>query len=154
MFNKLFLLSCLFCFSTIFAKDASIASWKLDLLKSAKDAKEKSYSPYSKYKVGSAIVTKEGKIYKGTNIENASYGLTICAERSCIFAAISSGEKNLKAIAIVTKDGGSPCACCRQVLNEFNPDIEVIIANENFTKVKEYTLKELLPDAFGPKNLN
>jgi cytidine deaminase len=134
-------------------EDKKIDSWKLELLKKAKIAAKESYSPYSKYKVGAALLSKNKQVFSGTNIENASYGLTVCAERSSIFSAISQGEKDFKAIAIVTKDGGSPCACCRQVLNEFNPEITVLISDENFTKIKEYILKDLLPDAFGPKNL-
>lgn len=124
-----------------------------DLIEKALSVRQNSYSPYSNYKVGAAIKTKNGKIFVGTNVENASYGMTICAERSAVFAAISCGEKNLDSIAIVTKDGGSPCGSCRQVLNEFNPSMVVILINEKGEVRKQCKLSDLLVDAFGPKNL-
>ena len=139
-------------FSNLYSKE-KIEKWKLDLVSSAQKAREMSYSPYSKYSVGAAIRTKGGKIYQGTNVENASYGLTICAERSCVFSAISSGEKNLDAIAIVVKDIGAPCGACRQVLNEFNPEMLVIMSNADASVIEEFKLSELLTRPFGPKNL-
>ena len=128
-------------------------NWKMKLLEDAKLARENAYCPYSNYKVGAALVTDSEKVFSGANIENASYGLTICAERSCIFSAVSQGHLDIKAIAIVTKDGGSPCGACRQVLNEFNPEMLVITSDENFKNIREYKLSELLIDAFGPRNL-
>lgn len=124
-----------------------------DLIQKALNVRQNSYSPYSNYKVGAAIKTKSGKIFIGTNVENASYGMTICAERAAVLAAVSNGEKNIDSIAIVTKDGGSPCGSCRQVLNEFNPDMNIVLINENGVVKKQCKLSDLLIDAFGPKNL-
>ena len=135
---------------SVFAKNSTD---DLSLIKAAKNAREKSYCPYSNYAVGAAIKTKDNKIYKGVNVENASYGLVICAERSAVFNAVTDGNKNIEEIAIVTKDGGAPCGGCRQVLNEFNPNMIVIISNEDGSKITKYRLKELLPDSFGPHNL-
>jgi len=125
------------------------------LVKVASLARERAYAPYSKYKVGAAIRTKRGKIHSGANIENASYGLTVCAERCAVFAAVAAGDsKDYDAIAIVT--GGdvlsSPCGACRQVLWEFSPDTRVILATTTGLR-KATTLRALLPDAFGPDRL-
>ena len=107
-------------------KDCNCAN----LVKNALSARKNSYSPYSKYKVGSAIKCPDGKIYSGTNVENASYGMTICAERSAIFSAVSEGKREFDSIVVITKDGkGFPCGGCRQVLNEFNPNMQVILAD-------------------------
>jgi cytidine deaminase len=124
-----------------------------ELVEKAMTVRQNSYSPYSNYKVGAALKTLSGKIFVGTNVENASYGMTICAERSAVFSAVSSGEKSFESIAIATKDGGSPCGGCRQVLNEFNPDMEIILVNEQGSVTKKCKLCELLSGAFGPKNL-
>lgn len=105
------------------------------------------YAPYSKFHVGSAILSSSGKIYTGCNIENASYGLTVCAERVALFKALSEGERHFKAIAIVAgKNPAYPCGACRQVLYEFAPDTVIIVLEEG--KVKSYTLNELLPRGF------
>ncbi len=102
-----------------------------ELIKRAELARENAYAPYSNFKVGAALLTKDGNIYTGCNIENSSYGLTNCAERTAIFKAISEGEEELKAIAVIadTEEPCSPCGACRQVLIEFGSDIEVIMAN-------------------------
>ena len=126
-----------------------------DLVRVAALARERAYAPYSRYKVGAAIRTKRNKIHSGANIENASYGLTVCAERCAAFAAVAAGEtKDWDAIAIVT--GGdqlpSPCGACRQVLHEFAPGMRVILATTTGLR-KATTLAELLPDAFGPERL-
>jgi cytidine deaminase len=121
---------------------------KLRLIKTAIKASLKSYSPYSNYKVGAAVLTYNNKIFSGTNIENASYGLTLCAERIAVFKAVSEGFKKIIAIAIATKDGAFPCGACRQVLYEFGPDMIVIIVDFNGNIIKETNLKNLLPDAF------
>ena len=130
------------------------------LLKTAKAAFKNSYSPYSNYRVAAAVLAKSGKIYGGTNIENASYGLSMCAERCAIFKAISEGEKEIKAVLIIvsqnpTAPEASPCGACRQVIAEFaRPDIPIYILNlEDSKKVIMHTLKEYLPYAFTPKNL-
>ena len=126
---------------------------KKELAQRAKEASKKAYAPYSKCSEGAAILTQSGEVYSGANVENASYGLTICAERSAIFQAVNDGNREFKAIAISLKNGEFPCGACRQVLNEFNSDLIVLMVDEDGRKIKETTLKELLPNAFGPKNL-
>jgi cytidine deaminase len=126
---------------------------KQDLIAMAMEARKKSYSPYSRYPVGAALLTKSGKVFQGTNIENAAYSCTICAERTAIFKAIYEGEREFEAIAVVTKDGGSPCGSCRQVLSEFGLDTIVWLADENGDNIQESTVEELIPLSFGPSNL-
>lgn len=118
------------------------------------------YAPYSGFKVGAALLTKNGKLYTGCNIENASYTPTNCAERTAIFKAVSEGERAFKAICIVGGMDGvptsyaAPCGVCRQVMKEFcDPDTFLIILAVNREKYDIYTLKELLPLGFGPENL-
>jgi cytidine deaminase len=123
-----------------------------NLIEQAKKARENSYSPYSNFKVGAAILTRSGKIYSGTNVENASYGLTVCAERIAIFKAVSEGEKGnfIKAIAIVldAPEYGAPCGACRQVINEFaEPEAYIVMATIS-GNYKIEQLKTLLPYAF------
>ena len=120
-----------------------------ELINRAKEARLKAYAPYSKFQVGSAVLTENDSIFTGCNIENASLGLSICAERVAIFKAISSGCKSIKAIAIIcdTEEPCSPCGACRQVMVEFSPDMKVIMVNlEN--KFKIVKARELLPDFF------
>ena len=126
---------------------------KKDLVKAAKNVRQWAYAPYSKYKVGAAVLTDSGRVYEGVNIENAAYPVTICAERTAIFTAVTNGDKNLQAIAVVTENGGTPCGSCRQVMAEFGRDMLVIIADENENIVMEKTLAELLPGAFTPDDL-
>jgi len=121
-----------------------------DLVEKAKKALDNAYSVYSGYRVGSAVLTKEGNIYTGCNIENASYGLTVCAERTAIFKAVSEGEKDILAIAVITEtdDFAKPCGSCRQVMVEFMKDnATVILANKEGNYILK-TLVEILPDAF------
>lgn len=127
---------------------------KTKLIAQALQAQKLAYAPYSNYFVGAALLTASNEIIQGCNVENASYGLTNCAERSAIFSAVSQGKKEFIAMAVVTRDGGSPCGACRQVINEFNPEMLVIMANQKGEIVNETTLDQLLPNAFGPKNLN
>ena len=120
-----------------------------ELLKIAKEAKSKSYCPYSKFKVGACLLTKSGKIYTGANIENSSYPLTVCAERVAFFKAISEGEKEFEKIAISgsSDDFCFPCGACRQVMSEFcGNDFVIILENEK--EIKSFTLGELLPYSF------
>lgn len=113
-----------------------------------------SYAPYSKYSVGSAVLAASGKIYQGVNIENAAYPSSICAERSAIFNAVSNGERKLLGIAVATRNAGSPCGACRQVMREFGgKDLPVLIVNEQGDLVEETNLLELLPRSFGPEDL-
>jgi cytidine deaminase len=127
---------------------------KQALVQAAVEARKKAYAPYSKYFVGSALLTTEGKIFQGCNVENASYGLTCCSERVAIFKAVSEGVTDFLAIAVVTQDRGFPCGACRQVLHEFNPHLTVLIGNQEGYLVCETTLTALLPDAFGLHPLN
>lgn len=125
------------------------------LSKIAIDARENAYVPYSKFKVGAAVVTEDGTIYTGCNIENASYGATNCAERTAIFKAVSEGHKKIKAIAVVgdMSTNTYPCGICRQVIVEFaTENIEIILVkNEEEYVVK--TMEEILPGAFTKEDL-
>jgi len=119
------------------------------LIAEAKMAREKAYAPYSNFKVGAAVLTSDGKIFTGCNVENSSYGLSICAERIAMFNAVSSGYKEFTEIAVVTdsEPPSSPCGACRQVIFEFGDDIEVIMANLK-GDTKKMTINELLKDGF------
>jgi cytidine deaminase len=127
-----------------------------ELVKLANLAKNKSYSPYSKFRVGAALLTKEGKVFQGANIENAAYSVTVCAERTAVFTARLEGITEFSKIA-VTSDSQEyipPCGACRQVLMELcGEDLDVLITNGK-GEIKEFKLKELLPFSFGDKNLN
>lgn len=118
------------------------------LYKAAVEARENSYSPYSHFAVGAAVRTAAGKIYKGCNIENGSYGLTVCAERNAIFAAVGAGESELTELCVVADTSGpvSPCGACRQVMSEFK--INRIILTNLKGDVKEMSLEEILPYGF------
>lgn len=120
----------------------------------ARRAAKQSYSPYSKFRVGAAILTGRGKIYSGCNVENASYGLCNCAERTAIFTAAAAGEREVRAVVVYTptETVTAPCGACRQVINEFGPDAIVISVCDAKARL-EATAEDLLPDAFGPKNL-
>lgn len=123
------------------------------LLAMAREAMKRSYSIYSHYPVGAALHCTDGRIFQGCNIENASFGLTNCAERTAIFKAVSEGAKSFDAIAIASKESAPwPCGACRQVLNEFAPDIRVLVTWGEGQK-DEMSLKELLPHGFGPESL-
>ena len=123
------------------------------LIARAVQAYHQAYAPYSNYSVGAALMAESGKVYAGVNIENAVYPLTVCAERVAIFKAVSEGERSFSTIAVVTKNGGTPCGSCRQVMAEFNPEATVLIANLKGELVGEYLVKELLPSAFGDADL-
>ncbi|WP_298845325.1 cytidine deaminase [Clostridium sp.] len=126
-----------------------------DLVSKAIDARKNSYSPYSNFKVGAAVLTYDGKIYTGCNIENASYGATNCAERTAIFKAVSEGYTTIKAIAIVgvENDYTYPCGICRQVIAEFASVDTKIILGKGKTEYLVKTLDEILPGAFTKKDL-
>ena len=123
------------------------------LIQTAIEARKWAYAPYSKYSVGAALLTASGRIYDGVNVENAAYPTTICAERVSVFKAVSEGERVFTAIAVVTENGGSPCGSCRQVLAEFGPQTTVLIADTKGTLLNEFTVGDLLPDAFTPNDL-
>lgn len=124
------------------------------LIEAAKAVSERAYCPYSKFPVGAAILSDDGDIIAGCNVENASYGLTICAERNATFAAVARGKRRIVAVAVYTptETPTAPCGACRQVLNEFGPEAEVFSACRG-TEVLHTTVAQLLPDAFGPHNL-
>lgn len=124
------------------------------LIRLAKDVRENSFAPYSKFKVGSAVVTKEGTTYTGCNVESASFGLTVCAERVAIWKAISEGERDLAEIVVVadTEKLTPPCGVCRQIIWEFCGDVPVTLANLH-GDVETISMKELLPRAFDTKFL-
>ncbi len=123
------------------------------LVRQAQAARGGAYAPYSHYPVGAALLTTSGRIYDGVNIENAAYPVTICAERVAVFKAVSEGEREFVAVAVVTANGGSPCGSCRQVLAEFGLDTTVLIADKDGQIVLETTVRELLPGAFRPGDL-
>ena len=114
---------------------------------------ENAYAPYSRFKVGAAVRGASGAIYQGCNVENASFGLTNCAERTAVFKAVSDGARSFSAIAIAAEHAAPwPCGACRQVLNEFAPDIRVLVTWGD-GQTAEATLRDLLPHGFGPKDL-
>ena len=134
---------------------------KVTMIKMALEARKNSYSPYSHFQVGAALLTRELRIYTGCNVENAAYSPGICAERVAIVKAVSEGWRKWKAIAIAGGPEGEeirqfafPCGVCRQVMREFvNPDEFVVIVAKNTEEYKIYKLCELLPEGFGPENL-
>ncbi len=123
------------------------------LIAVARHVRQWAYAPYSKYAVGAALLTASGRIYDGVNIENAAYPTTICAERVAVFKAVSEGERQFEAIAVVTDNGGTPCGSCRQVLAEFGVDTIVLIVDGEGNLRQETTVKDLLPGAFLPEHL-
>jgi cytidine deaminase len=122
------------------------------LVQEAARARQNAYAPYSRYRVGAAVLTADGCIFTGCNVENAVYPLGLCAERVAIFKAVSEGYRDFKAIAVVTDNGGSPCGSCRQVMHEFAPEMTVFIADER-GEMRRTTVAELLPDSFGADDL-
>jgi len=123
------------------------------LIQAAIEARQWAYAPYSHYPVGAALLTASGRMYDGANIENAAYPVTICAERVAIFKAVSQGERDFVALAVVTANSGTPCGSCRQVMAEFGLDTTVLIADSEGKVSQETTVRELLPGAFTPKDL-
>ena len=124
-----------------------------ELIERAINTRSFSYSPYSHYAVGAALLTESGKIYTGINIENSAYPTSICAERVAIFKAVSEGERTFTAIAIATDNGGSPCGSCRQVMAEFSLQMQVIVVDDSGRVHLDAPLEELLPHAFTPDDL-
>jgi len=126
---------------------------RLKLVRLASEVRSRAYAPYSNYSVGAALLTSSGEIFTGVNVENASYPHTICAERAAVFNAVSAGEQEFEAMAIVTENGGMPCGACRQVLSEFGLNTMVLIADQEGKIVGETKVGDLLPGAFGPDDL-
>ena len=125
-----------------------------ELIKKAIAVKENAYVPYSHFRVGAALLTQSGKVFTGCNVENASYSPTICAESTAIVKAVSEGEREFSAIAVVTdtEDFASPCGVCRQRIFEFGGDIELIMANRD-GEYKVYKISDLLPEGFNQESL-
>lgn len=124
------------------------------LVRAAQEARRRAYAPYSKFRVGAALQTESGRIYTGCNVENASFGLSLCAERNALARAVADGQRKVVAIAIYagTVQPISPCGACRQVLAEFNPKMKVIMAGRRGTFLS-VGLESLLPSSFGAKQL-
>ncbi len=133
----------------------------MELINAAISARKKAYAPYSGYAVGAALLTADERIYTGCNIENASYGATVCAERTAIFKAVSEGRNKCRAIAVVGSPKGDaitqyayPCGICRQVMREFAQSEDfIIIVAKSLEEYQCFTLDQLLPESFGPENL-
>ncbi len=123
------------------------------LIAAALDVRRRAYAPYSGYRVGAALLAEDGSVFAGGNVENASYGATICAERAAAVSAVSAGQRRFSAVAIATANGGSPCGMCRQVLFEFGPEMTVIMVDAAGAITFEGSLAELLPLGFGPQHL-
>ncbi len=124
-----------------------------DLIALALEARKNAYAPYSHFPVGAALLAESGQVYTGCNVENASYGLSICAERVALFKAVAAGEQRFEAIAVVTETMATPCGSCRQVLAEFGDDeLQVIVADPK-GKRENYTLGQLLPAGFTSNHL-
>ncbi|HEX6644407.1 MAG TPA: cytidine deaminase [Gemmatimonadales bacterium] len=119
----------------------------------ARRAQQQAYAPYSGFRVGAAVEAEDGTTFMGCNIENASYGLTICAERAAVAAAVTAGHRRIRRVAVVTDADppSAPCGACRQVLSEFGPALTVIASGPRGER--RWTMQELLPDAFGPEEL-
>jgi cytidine deaminase len=123
------------------------------LIQLAVEARERAYAPYSNYWVGAALLTTSGRFFTGCNVESAAYPTSMCAERVAIFKAVSEGEREFVALAVVTANGGTPCGACRQVMAEFGLDTLVLIADTEGNLRQEARLAELLPGAFGPGDM-
>ena len=123
-----------------------------ELIRLAREARQRAYAPYSRFAVGAALLGRSGTVYAACNVENVSYGLSICAERAAVFKAVSEGEQEFEALAVVTSAGGSPCGACRQVLAEFNYNMTVYVADTE-GQYRAFTMEELLPEAFTPEDL-
>lgn len=123
---------------------------KEELIRLAKEARERAYAPYSEFKVGAALLTEDGEVFTGGNVENASYGLSVCAERVAVVKAVSEGHTKFRRLVVVadTEEPCPPCGVCRQMLYEFAPDMPVLMVNLK-GKEKELTVRQLLPEPFG-----
>ncbi len=136
------------------SRKQTLESQLAQLVACARKARQRAYAPYSHYAVGAAVIAKSGKIYTGCNVENAAFPSGLCAERVAIFKAVSEGEREVTAMAVVTANLGSPCGACRQVLSEFATDDAIVaLAPARGSRWKQFTMKEILPDRFGREKL-
>ncbi|MCI0518798.1 MAG: cytidine deaminase [Chloroflexi bacterium] len=133
--------------------DALSDEMRRELVRAAQEARARAYAPYSNYAVGAALLSAQGRVYTGVNVENAVYPNGTCAERVAVYKAVSEGERQFVAIAVVTANGGSPCGSCRQTLAEFGLDTLVLIADAAGNIHKELSVSELLPGSFGARDL-
>lgn len=122
------------------------------LLEHARQARERAHAPYSHYRVGAALLGRSGRIYIGCNVENAVYPLSTCAERTAVVKAVSEGEREFVALAVVTENGGTPCGACRQTLREFAEDL-IILIGDAAGHYRQTTLSQLLPESFSAADL-
>ena len=129
------------------------ADQRRDLIQAAAEARQRAYVPYSHYPVGAAILTSTGQVFTGCNIEIASFGATVCGERTAAFKAVSEGAQDFRALAVVTSNAAAPCGICRQVLFEFGPSMTIIMADPEGRVAWEGPLTDLLPLGFGPQKL-
>jgi cytidine deaminase len=123
------------------------------LLLLASETRNRAYVPYSGYSVGAALLATDGSIHTGCNVENASYPACICAERTALVKAVSAGVQDFETLVVMTRNGGSPCGVCRQMLYEFSPGLRVVCATPDGTVTIDTTLDKLLHQGFGPKSL-
>jgi cytidine deaminase len=124
------------------------------LVAAAIDARNRAYAPYSRFQVGAAVLTSSGAVFAGCNVENASYGLTMCAERAAVAAAVAAGQQEFVAVAVVSKGGHAPCGACRQVLTEFGSTMQVVLVDaDDQSRMRTTKLDQLLPEGFGPSSL-
>ena len=125
------------------------ANMHLELVRAALEVQQRAYAPYSQFKVGAALLAANGEIFKGCNVENASYGLAICAERAAVIAAVAAGQQPFEMLAVAAPGGASPCGACRQVLFEFAPELPILLINsDDPSDAKEVNLRDLLPAGF------
>ncbi len=126
-----------------------------ELITAARGARRFAYAPYSRYDVGAAIRDAEGRLWTGANVENASYGLSICAERAAVAKMVSEGSRHIASVAVSTRDGGTPCGMCLQTLSEFAPDPEsvMVIVTDDAGGISRHTLRDLMPFAFRSDGL-
>jgi cytidine deaminase len=123
---------------------------RMELIRAAVEVQRRAYAPYSKFHVGATLLAADGTIFTGCNVENGSYGLTICAERAAVFAAVAAGQQQFLMLAIATRGGAMPCGACRQVLIEFAPNLPILlIDSDDPSRIIEVNLRELLPGAFA-----
>jgi cytidine deaminase len=126
-----------------------------ELKRRAREVSAHAYAPYSGFRVGAAVLASNGEIHVGANVENASFGLTVCAERNAVFQAVTRGARKIDALVLYTPTpaASAPCGACRQVIHEFGPDALVVCCTDDETAERRYALRELLPGAFGPDQL-